>query len=142
MFEFPSATVNLIMHGISSATITLLRNRSDTESFNLVHGLRKGDPLSPYLFVLCMECLGHMISKEVDSDRWSPIQLSRNSPYLLHLFFAVDVLLFIKAKPSQARLVNSVLEHFCFLSSLKVSLEKSKIHAAKGIIVETRPSQV
>lgn len=133
LFGFPTATSSLIMLGITSATISLLWNGNRTDSFNPVRGLRQGDPLSPYLFVLCMERLGYMISKEVQEQRWTPIQVSQGGPSLSHLFFADDVLLFTKAKPSQARLVADVLQKFCSISGLKVSLEKLTIYVTQGI---------
>jgi hypothetical protein len=132
-FAFPEPIISLIMHGISSSSISLLWNGSRTESFTPKRGLRQGDPLSPYLFVLCMERLGGMITNEVNANRWMPIQLSRNGPSFSHLFFADDVLLFGKAKVSQARQISKVLENFCAFSGLKVSLEKSVIFASAGV---------
>lgn len=66
---------------------SLLRNREALEEFGSSRGNRQGDPISPYLFVLCMERLSHIISVAVDNNMWKPIQLGRNGPKLSHLAF-------------------------------------------------------
>lgn len=101
-------------------------NGEKTDEFVPQRGLRQGDPISPYLFVLCMERLGHMILNEVDKGRWKPIVLGRGGPAISHLFFADDLFLFGRASESQAQLIRSVLEDFCATSGAKVSFEKSK----------------
>lgn len=65
--------------------------------------MRKGDPLSPYLFILCMERLGHMISREVKKRKWKGLKLSAKGPILTHLFFADDLLLFGEASVEQLK---------------------------------------
>lgn len=121
LFGFPEVIISLIMHGILSSSISLLWNGSRTDGFAPMRGLRQGDPLSLYLFVLCMERLGEMILKEVGIGNWLPVQVSKNGPKFFHLFFADDVLLFAKAKVSQARLIGGVLEKFCGMSGLKLA---------------------
>jgi len=133
MCGFPDASTSLIMHSLASTSISLLWNGSITESFTPSRGLRQGDPLSPYLFVFCMERLGEMIQEEVRVGRWLPLQVSANGPTISHLFFADDVLLFAKSKPSQERLINNILDDFCSISGLKVSLDKSRVFASAGV---------
>lgn len=108
-FGFPPITVSLIMHGITYSSLSILWNGNWTPSFNPARGLRQGNPVSPYLFVLCMEHLRHMIMREMQNNKWTPLQVSRNGPRISHLFFADDVLSFTKAKPAQVRLVFNVL---------------------------------
>jgi hypothetical protein len=124
---FPPASIKLIMFCVTSSSLSILWNGRRLPSFTPTRGLRQGDPLSPYLFVLCMEYLSHIIIKNIDDGLWNPVRLSKNGPPLSHLFFADDVLLFAKATKSQAQIIDSTLKRFADYSGLKVNINKSKV---------------
>nr|KYP54501.1 Transposon TX1 uncharacterized [Cajanus cajan] len=129
---FPPHIISLIMHGVSSASLCLLWNGQKTGTITPRRGLRQGDPLSPYLFVLCMERLGLLITKEVEEGSWSPYRL-RGGPAVSHLFFADDVLLFSKAKTSSMRTIMKVIDLFCDASGMRVNLSKSMAFASQRV---------
>ena len=79
-------------------------------------GIRHGDAISPYLFVVCAERLGHLIQLVVSSGIWKPIQLARSGPYLSRLFFADDLILFAEAFEDQTRTIMQCLNKFCSMS--------------------------
>ena len=60
------------MSCVTSTRISILFNEGALEPFKPSRGLRQGDPISPYLFILCMEFLGHLIEEKcVNGDRKS-----------------------------------------------------------------------
>ena len=78
----PAQFIRLIMDCITSPTMQLSWNGELTDSFTPSRGIRQGDPLSPYIFVLCVERLSHGINSEVKKGRlaacsfesqWSPL---------------------------------------------------------------------
>lgn len=117
----------LIWHCLSTTSMRMLWNGEALEEFFPTRGIRQGDPLSPYLFVLCIERLFHLVSLAVDHKLWRPIQLNRGDPFISHLAFTDDLILFAEASLDQAHMMQSVLDIFCSSSGQKVSKDKSMI---------------
>ncbi|XP_072084637.1 uncharacterized protein [Arachis hypogaea] len=132
-FGFPKATINLILNCVTSSSLAVLWNGNRLQNFNPKRGLRQGDPMSPYLFVLCMEMLACFISHRVSQGVWNPVAVSRNGPRLSHLMFADDLLLFCKASKAQVIEVMHCLDLFSRASGLKVNLHKSKAQCSKRV---------
>ena len=139
-FGFPMIIVNLVMNCVQSSNLSILWNGAKLEGFAPSRGLRQGDPMSPYLFVLCMEKLAMMIQSKVDTGDWQPVNMSRGGPAISHLFFADDVLLFCKAKKAQVRVVMDTIQEFCSISGLKVNVEKSRAMCSPNVNRRKRDS--
>lgn len=122
-----------IMECVRNPSMSILWNGEKTNSFTPERGLRQGDPLSPYLFVLCLERLCHLIEGAVGNGEWIPIGLSWGGPKLSHVCFADDIILFAEASVSQVRTIRKVLETFCMASGQKISLEKSKVFFSANV---------
>jgi len=122
-----------IMAGVTDPSMSVLWNGERTDSFVPARGLRQGDPLSPYLFVLCLERLCHLIEASVGKREWKPIAVSCGGSKLSHVCFADDLILFAEASVAQIRIIRRVLERFCEASGQKVSLEKSKIFFSHNV---------
>lgn len=63
--KIPEKLVSIIMTCITSVQTNVMWNGNRSPFFNPQRGIRQGDPLSPYIFVLCMDKLSHLISHEV-----------------------------------------------------------------------------
>ncbi|KAB2612582.1 hypothetical protein D8674_034898 [Pyrus ussuriensis x Pyrus communis] len=98
--------LQLILSFISSVNFRAIINRELSHAFQPGYGIRQGDSLSPYLFVICMEKLSHLITYEVNKKRWKPVKVSSGGPGISHLFFAADLLVFTKATVTQAKIVK------------------------------------
>lgn len=90
--DFETMLRKVIKNCISSSTLSILWNGECLDEFRPERGLRQGDPLSPYLFVLCMETLAHKINMATTQKQWKAVKASQGGTPISHLFFADDLL--------------------------------------------------
>lgn len=131
--SLPSDFFQITMECITTARMNVLWERGLTEDFRPSRGIRQGDPISPYIFVLCIERLSHGICHEVNLGRWNPVYFSCHGTPLTHLFFADDLLLLAEASREQTIIINLVLDAFCDSSGAKVNKSKTQVFFSKNI---------
>ena len=92
-------------------------------------GLRQGDPLSPYLFVMGMEVLSNLIRRAVEGGFLSGcrIQGGRQPVHISHLLFADDTIVFCEARKEHLTHLSWILFWFEAASGLRINLDKSEI---------------
>src|SRR5438270_691830 len=74
LMRFPHAWINWIRACIQEPSFSVSVNGIPSASFNSSRGIRQGDPLSPYLFVLTMECLSIMLDSAMIQKKIDPIK--------------------------------------------------------------------
>ena len=90
-------------------------------------GIRQGDPLSPYLFLLCAEGRSALLRQASISGRLRGIQTSRGGPWVSHLFFADNSLLFSHATIVDSERFMDILNLYEASSGQKINREKTAI---------------
>ena len=131
--HLPNMFIELIKWCISSPSMQILWNGSKSEQFNPTRGLRQGDPISPYLFVICMEKLAHLIQEQMNNGSWKPIRLNSNGPPISHLFFADDLVIFAEASLNQVRIIKKCMTAFCSASGQRVNAAKTRVFFSKNV---------
>ena len=101
-------------------------------------GIKQGDPLSPYIFILCMEFLGQLIEEKCNEKLWYPVKASKSSPSFSNLFFADVLMLFAKANQGNCIAIHEALDTFCEKSSQTVSESKSRVYFSPNVDLESR----
>ncbi|GJV71286.1 RNA-directed DNA polymerase, eukaryota [Tanacetum coccineum] len=111
---------------LNSAMGSILVNGSPTSEFKFSKGLKQGDPLSPFLFILIMESLHLSFNNVVNVGLYNGIQIDE-SLNLSYLFYADDVIFVGKWNSSNLSTIVNVLKWFYLASGLKINLNKSKL---------------
>ena len=133
-----SRWISLIMKCITSVSYSIAINGCTSENFCPGRGLRQGDPLSPYLFLICTEGLSAALSKLQRNNGMQGAQASRYGPRVSHLFFADDSLLFAKAERRESERVKDVLMNYEKCSGQVINFEKSAILFSGNTSVGTK----
>ncbi|GAU39864.1 hypothetical protein TSUD_69120 [Trifolium subterraneum] len=107
---------------------SVLVNDSPTDEFPLERGLRQGDSLSPFLFLLAAEGLNVMMQAMVENQLFSGYSIgNQNLIVVFHLQFADDTLLLGTKSWANVRALRVVLVLFETMSGLKVNFNKSML---------------
>jgi hypothetical protein len=130
--QLPDSLINVIMHSITSVETNVKWNGARGSYFRPQRGIRQGDPISPYLFVMCIDKLSHLISQAVKEGTWKAPRAGRNGPIVSHLMFAYDLLLFGEATTEQLKCMTDILDKFCRLLGQQVSNEKTSVFSSSN----------
>jgi hypothetical protein len=130
--------VELIMACVSSVRYKVRFNNGESELIIPTRGLRQGDPLSPYLFLLCAEGLTAMINAEEEEGNIIGVKVCRATPAISHLLFADDSLILMRADSRNASSLRHALDRYCQASGQLVSDAKSSIFFSPCTSVEVK----
>lgn len=95
--NFLDSCIKLIMSCITISSTEIKMNGALSPAFKPSRGIRQGDPLSPYLFILAMKILSRSINVKVMSKAWKPIRIRGSSIAFSDLLSADDLILFCEA---------------------------------------------
>ena len=99
---FDMSWVKLIMQCISTIKYQIKVNQDTAGMVIPQRALRQGDPLSPYLFLICAEGFASMLHEAEMRGLLTGIKICRKAPRVSHLIFADDSLLIMEAKAESA----------------------------------------
>ncbi|GJS64726.1 RNA-directed DNA polymerase, eukaryota, reverse transcriptase zinc-binding domain protein [Tanacetum coccineum] len=122
---FSDKWIKWISGCLSSASTSILINGSPSREFSIHRGLRQGDPLSPFLFIIAMEGLHVAMEDAMAASIYSGFCINNLS--LSHLFFADDALFIGDWSSNNIKCLVAILDCFHKVSGLKINYHKSKL---------------
>ncbi|KAL8116202.1 hypothetical protein AgCh_022629 [Apium graveolens] len=96
-------------------------------------GLRQGDPLSSYLFLICIEGFPSILKKYECQAMLGGIRVARGAPSITHMLFVDDSYIFCKADTKEASRVVSLLQMFEKASGQKINEQKSSVFFSRNV---------
>lgn len=124
---FDRIWVRWIMACVTSVSFSVLLNGNSHGHFKPERGIRQGDPLSPFLFILCAEALVSCLNSAEAAGRLHGIKLTEHCPSIHHLLFADDSLLLCKANVEEAQEILNCIRLYGDASGQRVNQMKSSV---------------
>ena len=138
MMGFSEKFTDLINQCLNTTSSSILLNGSPLNRIPHSRGLRQGDPLSPYLFILGAEIFSRLLLREARLENIHGIRIGRNTPPISHLMFADDMFLFCRAKIHEVETLKKCLAIYEKWSGQKVNLGKSGVLFSKNCSADSQ----
>ncbi|GJU82120.1 RNA-directed DNA polymerase, eukaryota [Tanacetum coccineum] len=125
-FGFGSKWRSWIRGCLNSGMASILVNGSPTSEFQFHRGLKQGDPLAPYLFILVMESLHLSFTRVIEAGIFTGVRIDP-STMISHLFYADDVVFIGEWSQDNLKGIMHSLRCFSLLSGLSINIKKSHL---------------
>ena len=125
--------VNLIMECLTTVSYSILINGEPSPIIHPSRVLRQGDPLSPYLFLICSEGLHSLLQQAAEANKIRGLSICKKGPCLTHLFFGDDSAIFCRASLVECRRIQELLECHEKASGQQLSRNKTGLFFSKSM---------
>ena len=137
-FGFHEKWVTTIMQCVRTVSFSYLMNGTAKGRVIPGRGIRQGDPLSPYLFILCSEVLSGLCLKAQREGKLQGIRVATECPRVNHLLFADDTMFFCRTNKKSVKALKEILLLYEQASGRKINKDKSAITFSKLAPLELR----
>ena len=117
-----------MMGCVTTPSFSILITRKEYGNIRPSKGIRQGDPLSPYLFLLCVEGFTSLLEKAELDGYIRGAFICRRAPRISNLMFADDSIIFCRATSGEVGVINEVLQTYANASGQCINMEKSLVY--------------
>ena len=135
---FSECWVKRILNFISSVSFNFKLNSSIFGDLKPLRGLRQGDPISLYLFLICVEAFSSLLSRAADIKEIHGVRVCRGAPVISHLFFADDSIIFAKTSMQKCSKFVNIIGIFERASGQRVNYAKTQISFSKNVLSDVK----
>lgn len=121
------------MECIRSVSYSIFFKGEPKGNIKPTRGIRQGDRLSSYLFLLCLKGLNGLIPKVVTNGCIPGFSLCKNGSKVSHLFFVNDSLLFCRTSMSDIRTIQEILNQSELASGQQINRQKTNLFFRKFV---------
>ena len=125
---FPEKWIDRVMSCVTTSSFSILINGKPYGNVLPSRGIRQGDPISPYLFLLCAEGFTSLLTKAENEARIHGLSICQGAPNISNLLFADDSLLFCRATKNEVETILEILQTYANASRQYINLEKSSVY--------------
>lgn len=137
---FVRSWISTIMKCLKSVWYSILINGVPTGYITPTRGIRQGNPLSPYLFILAAEGLSSLFTRAIDQGVIKGLQICSSAPKVHHLFFVDDSFLFGEASEEECQRFKFLLNVYEQASGQRINLEKSSVVFSRNVDADVQSS--
>ncbi|XP_060969704.1 uncharacterized protein LOC133036942 [Cannabis sativa] len=135
---FANHFVDLILAMVNSVKYKIVHGGHDLESFVPRRGIRQGDPLSPYPFLICAEGFTSLIRKFEHDDLLKGCKVANGAPIISHMLFADDSYVYCRTNERKASNILRLLHLFEAATGQQVNFSKSSIFFRSNTPIDLR----
>ena len=135
---FHDKWISILMRCVTSVKYAVRINGQPCGNIQPTRGLRQGDPLSPYLFLIYAEGLSALLHQATHRKAIKGVVASARGPRVSHLFFADDSLVFGRALVSEAKEIQRILKVYELSSGQQLNSNKTSLYFSPNTDNATR----
>ncbi|GJW80065.1 RNA-directed DNA polymerase, eukaryota, reverse transcriptase zinc-binding domain protein [Tanacetum coccineum] len=135
LFGFPHKMVKWVVTCVSTPSYSICINGERHGYFKGDKGLRQGDPMSPYIFIIVMEVFNLIIQQIINEEANFKYHFGCKSLKITHLCFVDDLLVMCHGDVNSVKVIKRDLEAFSNVSGFYPNLGKSIVFCGSMNIV-------
>ncbi|KAL6210288.1 hypothetical protein ACLB2K_015521 [Fragaria x ananassa] len=133
---FDRRWVEMVLRCVQTVSYSFVVNGEVRGMVQQQRGLRQGDSISPYLFLLCAEAFSLLIMEAEARGHLHGVKICPRAPTISHLLFADDSFVFFRATEEECETVREVLLKYEMVTGQQVNFQKSCVSFSRNVTLE------
>ncbi|KAJ4773133.1 RNA-directed DNA polymerase (reverse transcriptase)-related family protein [Rhynchospora pubera] len=129
--NIPDKIITMMLSSYKRAKVTININGHSDGFLQPTQGLRRGCPMSPYMFIIAMEVLSIWLQQTCTQGLLKGVRLAHTSPVITHAIYADDLILMGDASRAEVDTLVNIMHKFGYVSGLYINPTKSRLWFSK-----------